>query len=228
MRNMTFTALLLTVLMFSLAVSADDQRKAEKQVNKITAMAADLTGRRVVNQSMGEQFKLKRSDLVQERRENNLSYGSLFVIHQLTTQGANISDITAHMKSGQNLYEMANEFHANWKQIAEEAKKLNNRIEDNLYKFFMTKKGELPIDPVDAYDALADGVTADLAVSEAELADAQERYLFWRNRATSKQDGTLDHNKEQAARQTMDPVRKGGPNADQVGNTGPAANTTPH
>ncbi len=60
------------------------------------------------------------------------------------------------------------------------------------------------------------------------LLEAQTVYLFLQGRATGKKDTTLDHSKEQAARQTMDPVRKGGPQADQVGNMGPAVNTTPH
>jgi hypothetical protein len=222
------TALLVAIIISSLFVSADDQKKAEKQVNKISAMAADLTGRRVVNQSMAEQLKLKRSDLVLERRENNLNYGALFVVHQLTTNGAKLSDITGQLRSGKKLFEVANQLHADWKQIADDAKKLNNRIEDNLYKYFMNRKGEQASDPADVYNALIDGVTADATVSEQDLADAQERYIFWRDRATAKQDGTLELNKEQAARQTFDPVRKGGPNSDQVGNTGPAANVTPH
>jgi len=200
----------------------DDQKKAEKQLNKISAMAADLTGRRAVNLSMADQLKVKRDDLVAERRANDLNYGSLFVVHELMASGTKLEDIAAQLKSGKKIYDVGNEFHADWKQIADDAKKLNNKIEDNLYNFFLTAKKD---DPAQAaiYNAATDSVVADGAVSAQDLAEAQDRYLFWRNRATVKQDAMLEHNKEQAARQTIDPVRKGGPQADQVGNTGPAA-----
>jgi hypothetical protein len=214
--------LLALVATFSLSACADEQQKAQKQVNKITAMAADLTGRRAVNQSMADQLGVKRTDLVLERRDHNWNYGSLFVIHQLMGSGAKLDDIAERLKAGKSLNDVANEFHADWKKIGSEAKKLNSRIEDNLYNFFLSNK---PADKSEGYDALADGVTADTAVAQEDLNDAQDRYSFWKNRASAKQDGTLAHNKEQAARQTIDPVRKGGPQADQVGNVGP---TTPH
>ncbi len=206
---------------------ADDQSKAEKQVNKISAMAADLTGRRIVNQSMSEQLKIKRSDLVAERRANNLNYGSLFTLHQLMLSGTSLDEITARLKNGKSVSEIANEFHADWKQIADQAKKLNSRIDDNLYSYFQNKRPAQQSDPADVYTPANDGVQSDMAVSAQDLAEAQDRYVFWRNRATSKQDGTLELNKEQAARQTVDPVRKGGPTPDQAGNIGPGASATP-
>lgn len=217
------SSLLVILLGFvSLVASADDQSKAEKQVNKVSAMAADLTGRRIVNQSLSEQFKVKKADLVAERLANNLNYGSLFVVHQLVVNGTSMAEITARLKSGKNVYEIGNEVHADWKQIADQAKKLNSRIEDNLYNHFLGKKPAQGADSNDIYEAQMDGVTADNSVSQQDMAEAQARYLFWRDRAGVKQDGTLGHSKEQAARQTVDPVRKGGPQADQVGNTGPA------
>jgi hypothetical protein len=222
MKNIVRSMVVLLVTFSSLVALADDQRKAEKQVNKISAMAADLTGRRIVNQSMAEQFKLKRTDLVLERRANNLNYGSLFIVHQLAASGTPIAEIDTRLKAGKSVADIANELHADWKLIGDQAKKMNSRIEDNLYSFFLTNKKVEPMADPDAYNAATDGVAADLAVSQPDLADAQDRYVFWRDRATAKQDATLEHNKEQAARQTVDPVRKGGPQADQVGNTGPA------
>jgi hypothetical protein len=215
MRN---ALLMLTVLSLSLIAFADDQKKAEKQINKVSAMAADLTGRRAVNQGVADQFHVKSSELVTERRENNLNYGSLFVVHELMAGGTKLSDIAAQLKSGKKLYDVANEFHADWKKIADDAKKLNNKIEDNLYDYFLGKRTDVTA----SYNPAMDGVAADQEVTKQDLADAQDRYLFWKDRATAKQDGTLEHNKEQAARQTIDPVRKGGPQSDQVGNTGPA------
>jgi hypothetical protein len=223
MKTAIRVSLVVFVASISLSVWADEQQKAQKQVNKISAMAADLTGRRVVNQSIAEQFSVKRADLVFERRQNNWNYGTLFIVHQLIANGAKLDDIAERMKAGKSLNDVANEFHADWKQIGAEAKKLNTKIEDNLYNFFMNKR---PDDKANGYDLATDGVVADMAVSQADLDEAQDRYSFWRNRAGVKSDGTLEHNKEQAARQTIDPVRKGGPQAEQVGNTGPSG--TPH
>src|SRR4051794_34739775 len=95
--------LLALVATFSLSVCADDQQKAQKQVNKITAMAADLTGRRAVNQSMADQLGVKRADLVLERRDHNWNYGSLFVIHQLVVRGAKLDEIAERLKAGKSL-----------------------------------------------------------------------------------------------------------------------------
>src|SRR4051812_42542646 len=112
MKNFVRCVLVLLIVFSCVFALADDQRKAEKQLNKISAMAADLTGRRIVNQSMAEQFKVKRSDLVQERRTNNLSYGSLFIVHQLAASGTAITEIDARLKAGKSIADIANEFHA--------------------------------------------------------------------------------------------------------------------
>jgi len=42
----------------------DDQQKAEKQLHKITAMATDGTGRRVVSIALADALGAKRLDLV--------------------------------------------------------------------------------------------------------------------------------------------------------------------
>lgn len=216
------SAFLLMVVMLPLLAFADEQSKAEKQLNRISAMAADLTGRRMVNLSMAAQFGVKRSDLARERRENNLNYGSLFVVHQLAASGTQLSDITAQLRAGKSLKDVANAFHADWKLIGNEAKKLNGKIEDNLYNYFLNSRSEgATKNPNDPYDPVYDGVDADLNVAKADLEEAQDRYVFWRDRAAKKSDSALDHGNEKAARQTVDPVRKGGPQADQAGNTGP-------
>jgi hypothetical protein len=227
MRNASKFLVLLTLASLPL-LAADEQRKAQKQINQVTAMAADQTGRRVVNQSLAEQLNIKKAELIRERREHNWNYGSLFLVHQLQTSGVEMKDIVDRLKAGKSLVEVADEFHADWKQIGNEAKKLNSKVEDNLYNFFINKKPANDSETTDPYDAVADNVFADGDVSKEDLEQAQQRYLFWRGRATAKKDGSLEMNKEQAARQTIDPVRKGGPQADQVGNIGPGANVTPH
>ena len=225
-------ALLLALIAFTSPLAgATDRDRAEKQINRISAMAADLTGRRLVNLSMSQLLSVPRGDLIAERRRHNLSYGTLFLFRQIAPDDERFRELVLQTRQGRAPSEVADAAQADWKAINNQAKKLNSKIEDNIYNFFLHEKNEKPkskSSASDDYDPLADSVVADRAVSQEDLADAQNIYLFWQARATGKKDTTLEHNKEQAARQTMDPVRKGGPQADQVGNMGPAVNTTPH
>jgi hypothetical protein len=223
---MRFKFVVLSLLIGSLALSsfaASDRQKAEKQINRVSAMAADLTGRRIVNLSMAEQMNVGRKDLVSQRGANNINYGTLFLFRSVAPNDDAFKQMLAELKSGKQPYDIADAAHADWKAVGNLAKKLNSRIEDNLYKFFLNNRKEpAPTSPsAEAYDPAFDAVAADSQVSQQDLAEAQDNYLFWQSRASGKKDATLEHNKEQAARQTDDPVRKGGPQTDQVGNTGP-------
>jgi hypothetical protein len=208
-------------LTVALSAVADDQQKAEKQVNKVTAMASDATGRRVVSMTVSDLLNMKRSDVVQERRETGLNYGQLFIAHRLTVNGAKMSDIAEQLKAGKNIYQIGNDQHANWKQIAADAKKLNTKIEDNLYKHFVNDKADKDRDLADNYDPNFDGVKADNEVSKEELASAQDVYLLWRDRAAKRIDTSLDTADERAAREGHDHVRNGGPQPGQTSQSGP-------
>src|SRR5689334_9801648 len=130
------------VVISSLAVLADDQQKADKEIRKINAMAWDSSARPVVNKSLSEMLKVSRSQLADERRELDLNYGSLFLAHELALNGGKMNDITASLKSGKSIVQICNESNANWKQIAADTKKLNSKIEDNLYKSFLRSDSE--------------------------------------------------------------------------------------
>jgi hypothetical protein len=193
------------ILMSSLTVFADDQQKADKEIRKITAMAWDSTGRAVVNKSLSEMLKVARPQLVEERRELNLNYGSLFIAHELSLNGSNMKDIATSIKGGKSIIQVSTESNANWKQIAADARKLNSKIEDNLYKQFLRSESEKA-----EYDTTQDGVKADNDVSKQDIAEAQQTYIRWRERAAqlgkhSQQTGLQD---EQAIRKDRpDPVR---------------------
>jgi hypothetical protein len=193
------------ILMSSLTVFADDQQKADKEIRKINAMAWDSTGRGVVNKSLSEIIKVTRSQLVEERRELNLNYGSLFIAHELALNGPNMKDIAASIKGGKSIIQVSTESNANWKQIAADARKLNSKIEDNLYKHFLRSDSEKA-----EYDPSQDGVKADNDVSKQDLAEAQQTYIRWRERAAqlgqhSQQTGLVE---EQAIKKDRpDPVR---------------------
>lgn len=194
--------LLAIVLMSCLGVSADDRQKAEREIRKINAMAWDSTARVVVNQSLSETFKVPRSQLAEERQQLQLNYGSLFLAHEL---GPNIKDISTSLKAGKSIVQISNESNANWKQIAGDAKKLNSRIEDDLYKYFLRSGPDKA-----GYDAAHDGVKADNDVSKEDLAEAQQTFIRWRERAAQvgKNSQHTDLEGEQAIHKDRpDPVR---------------------
>src|SRR5882672_3226743 len=142
MKRLSHLSITLLALTIAIPAFGDDQQKAEKQLHKITAMATDATGRRVVSITVADALEAKRPDLVMERRTMNLNYGDLFVAHGLVQRGAKMEDIAAQLKAGKNIGQIATEQQADWKQIAADAKKLNAKMEDNLYKHFLSGKAD--------------------------------------------------------------------------------------
>ena len=217
-----FSRLSITLLALTIVVPAfgDDLQKAEKQLHKITAMATDGTGRRVVSRTVADTLGVKRSDLVMERRTMNLNYGDLFVAHALVRSGAKMEEIATQLKGKKIMSDIANAQPADWKQIAGDAKKLNAKVEDNLYKHFVNDKADLERDQADQYDPTFDGVSADNDVSKEEIADAENTYQVWRDRASKNKRQGLDTVTEKSARDARgDPIGKP-PNNDSK-TTGP-------
>lgn len=174
------------LLVVAVPCVSQEYKNAEKQVRKITAMATDKTGRRLVSMSLADTLKIPRTLLVLERRNSGMDYGSLFVAHRLASDASSINDISLAFKNGKTIWQIGNDYHANWKQIASDAHKLNTRIEDYVYRHFLNKKNTDADDErdfADKYDPLRDGVKADFDVTMEEIAEAQTRYIFWRTRA---------------------------------------------
>jgi hypothetical protein len=191
MKSLTGFLAILIALMVALPAFGDDQQKAQKELNQITAMARDFTGRTVVNQSISQALNMPRATLVQQRADTGLNYGSLFLAGELVKSGATMPDISAKLKAGKTIGEIANEQHVNWKQIAEDAKKLNAAVDTNLYNYFVgTKKSEAQ-DAADKYDPHYDGVKADADdANDKDIDIAQKRYLRWKEQADkAKGDG---------------------------------------
>jgi len=170
--------ILMVVCAFALVIPAfaDDQEKAQKEIKKISAITSDASMRALVNRTMADMLNVKRLDLVKERQSMNLNYGGVFLAHQLMAGGAKMDDIAAALKSGKSIFDVANDQHANWKQIANDAKKMNKKIDDNIEKYFQNTKKETEKNNADDYVVQDDHTAADQDVSKAELADAQSRY----------------------------------------------------
>jgi hypothetical protein len=170
---------------------AGDRDKADKRLRQISAMAADPTARAIINRTLADFVHAKPIELQRQRHAMNLSYGSLFIAHQLTNGGARMLDIALELQNGKTIFDVANERNASWKQIAEEAKKLEDRIEENIYRRFLHSNTAPPA-PDEKYDVEADLVKADQEFSVAEIADARAVYVFWRNRAAGPRSKSLD------------------------------------
>jgi hypothetical protein len=175
---MKLSSSLLVVVLALAAIPAfgDDQEKAQKEIKKITAIASDQNTRGVVNRSISEMLNVKRLDLVKDRQDTNLNYGGLFLALELTSTGAKMDDIAAQLKAGKTIFDIANGQHPNWKQINDQAKKLNHKIDDNLAKALQDPKKEAGRDNAADYDVHQDRVASDSDASKDELAEAQRRY----------------------------------------------------
>ena len=200
------TAVLL--ILQALPALASDQQKAEKRLRQISAMAIDSASRSIVNQTMAEFVHAQRIELMRQRKAMNLSYGSLFVAHQLTAGGAKMLDIALELEGGKDIFQIANEKNANWKLIGDAAKRLNDRIEDSIYRHFLHTKAE-PQAATDKYDPHADMVNADFDVTPDELASARTNYEVWKNRGSAPNANRLDAETERQASGTAE-IYKGG------------------
>ena len=175
--------LVLGALFCSNSSLADDQQKAEKQLRKIAALAADVTARGIVSRTMADFLNVNRDQLVRERRAMNLSYGSVLLAHEITARGVKMLDIALQLQAHKTLYQIAKEHGADWRHIAADAKKLNGKFEDNVYKHFLSSEKDKARDLADKYDAIQDWVNADRDATQPEIEEAQATYVLWRDRA---------------------------------------------
>jgi hypothetical protein len=185
-------SLVLVLIAPGIRALGSDQQKAEKRLRRISAMAVDSISRAIVNQTMADAVHAKRIELMRQRHAMNLNYGSLFIAHQLTTAGARMLDIAVQLESGKDIVQIANERNANWKLIADAAKQLNERIDDNIYRHFLHGSADQQWVASDKYDSSIDIVRADGEVTPEELASARADYQVWKNRGASPKGSGLD------------------------------------
>ena len=188
-------ALYLAILLIApsvISARADDQEKAEKQIRMMTATSWDDTGRSIVSRIFADVFKVPRSQLLAERRAQGLSYGSLFLAHELISSGSTMQQISLQLRANKALLAIANSSNADWKRIKSDAKKMNDRINTGIYKHFLHDDADKRRDVVDGYVASADLVRADLESTQDEVIKAQANYIFWRNLAAPRTSGQVN------------------------------------
>ncbi len=211
MKSIIRSSAILLVLVAAIAAFSDDQEKATKELTKVAAIGWDGTARAVVSRAVSDTLGVKRADLVQERQTMQINYASLYLVHQLVNNGAKMEDIATALKAGKKMSQVANDQHVNWKQIAVDAKKLNAKIDDGLYKHFLDDKADKARDLADNYDTSHDYVADDRNLAKEDIDAAAERYGMWKDRAFAA--GGQNRGMTTAERQAAydDHVRNGGP-----------------
>lgn len=188
-------ALYLAVLLLApsaIPALASDQEKAEKQINMMTALSRDEIVRSIVSRTFADVFKVPRSQLLAERRSMGLNYGSLFLAHELVLSGSSMQQISAQRHANKTLLEIANSSSADWKHIEADAKKMNDRIHNGIYKHFLHSERDKQRDLADNYAAAVDLIRADTESTPDEIERARVDYMFWRNLAAPKNVGQVD------------------------------------
>lgn len=182
-----------TIIFLPVALGfADDQQKAEKQIRMITAMSRDDTARSIISRAFADEFKMPRGEVVAQRRMLGLNYGSFFVVHELLQSGAGLDEIIAQLRSRKTVLQIGTACYANWKHIADDAKKMNNRINDSIYKHFLHSKPDEERDKLEHYNPAADVVRADADVTNDEILNAYREFIFWRDQAAPLTGGRAD------------------------------------
>src|SRR5690349_276077 len=135
-------AVLCATILISLSslVYADDKDKAEKQLRMMTAMSRDDTARSIISRTFADAFKMERPQMVVQRRNLGLNYGSLFLAQELMQSGAQMNQIVEQLRARKSMVDITNTLHGDWKRIAADAKKMNGRIDDAIYKHFLHSK----------------------------------------------------------------------------------------
>ena len=183
---------ILLVVAAALPALSDDQEKAEKQIKMMIALSRDDTARSIVSRIFADVFKVQRPQLVAERKSLGLNYGSLFLAHELALSSSSLQQLSQQLRAKKTLPEIANSFSADWKRIASDAKKMNDRINNGIYKHFLHAEADKQRELEDHYVAAADLIRADAESTPDEILKAQANYIFWRNLAAPKSDQAAD------------------------------------
>ncbi len=213
----------LVALAIAIPAFANDQQKAQKELDKVTALARDFTGRTVINLTMSQTFNVPRVTLVKQRGETGLNYGSLFLASELVKSGATMQDIATQLKAGKKISDVANDRHVDWKTIAEDAKKFNGAVDHNLYAYFMAENRSVTpvamktssVPAAEEYDVHHDGVKADAGdATDKDIDYAQHRFQMLKESAAKakgeNRDLGLDKERIGYADHTNGPTGGGG------------------
>lgn len=153
-----------------------DGKKLDEQLKKISLVASDSAGRRVVNRVMAKELGVSRKQLVEERKGTQFVYGQIFAVHEIACQtNSSFADIAKEMKDGKSPLAISLEKDVNLKKILKDIKKFNSKLENELTSVAAGEELEVAEDQADGYDPGGDAQPADAAsFTPAEVSQAQQ------------------------------------------------------
>ncbi len=171
---------LVATVIFAPAVWASKEmkeaKKLDKEVKKISLLAAVPDGRRVVNRVMGRELGVSRQQLVKERKKTGFGYGQLFGAHEVGEQaGLKFEEVAAQMSQGHSLLEISEQHKVELKEVLARAKTLNKDIDNELRRPVANDEDDDTDDGSDDYDPSDDSQSADTAdFSPSDIAQANQ------------------------------------------------------
>jgi hypothetical protein len=180
------------VLSFVGGAWASDREKAENQIRIMTAMSQDDTARAIMSRTFADAFKMERPQMIVQRKSLGLNYGGLFLAHELVLSGTGMEQIAEQRHSRRSILDIASASGVDWKRIASDAKKMNNSINDAIYKHFLHSQPDEIRDQVEHYNPAADWIREDADTTPEEIVKAGTEYIFRRNLAVPRGSGQAD------------------------------------
>ena len=172
------TALIVLACVASLAAAnpEKDGKKLDDQLKKISLVASDGDGRRVVNRVMARELGVPRKELVEERKSTQFVYGQIFAVHEIARQtNSSFAEIAKEMTGGKSPLAISLEKNVDLKKILKDAKKFNSRLERELTAVAAGDESEMADDLADGYDPGGDAQLADTAgFTPAEVSQARQ------------------------------------------------------
>ncbi len=175
-----FVSVLVTAIIFAPAVLAakemQEAKKLDKELKKVSLVAAVPDGRRVVNRVMADEFGVSRQELVKERQKTGFAYGQLFGAHDISRQaGMKFDDIATEMRQGHSLRDISDQHHVDLKELLAHAKSMNKQIGHELNSAGASGEDDNADDSANDYDLSDDSQGADTAgFSPSEMAQANQ------------------------------------------------------
>ncbi len=161
-----------SVALFAAGNSDKEGKKLDEQVKKISLIASDSNGRRVINRCMARQLGVGRNQLVEERRTTQLVYGQIFAAHEIASQtNSSFADVAKEMTAGKSARDIGVEKNADLKKIAKDARKVNSKVDEELSRVAAGEISEVALDQAEGYNPEVDVQAADTSsFNPAELA----------------------------------------------------------
>lgn len=222
MRNKKFALSLFVITCLASLHAANpekDGKNLDEQLKKISLVASDNDGRRVVNRAMAKELGVDRKQLVEERRSTQLMYGQIFLVHEIAKQtNSSFAETAKVMTTGKIPQVISAEKNVDLKKIVKDARKFNSRLEVELGAVAAGNVPERSLDLEARYDPQEDSQPADTATfTTAELLQAQE-YV---RKPPSLKSTDVELDRQSAS-------IKGGPNAGMNGSTAIGGSPSSH